>query len=135
MSGLVTDWITSKVKASRVEAAKTVYPVVRTGMGADSVTDQGQHAPIKQPAKPAQSDVDPEQRALKLAGFARAIQQERNCDWTRAWIQASQEHPELINSDSDGGPSKTLSAQRTVLPGTDETAVTATFKELPNAKW
>jgi hypothetical protein len=126
----VTGWITSKVEASNVvSAAKTVYPQVRNTWP-DNGTNPDPNASVKRPAVPAQNTMDPETRAQKLAAFARAIQSERpGFNWTQAWIQASTEHPELINSDSDGGPSK-ISAQRTTLPRTDETASVATFKDI-----
>jgi hypothetical protein len=130
MSKLVTNWITSEVMASQVvSGAKKVYPVDRSGMGADSVTDQALHAPVKQTAMPAQNTMDPRQERRNWLRFARQIQQEKKCDWTRAWIQASTEHPELINSDSDGGPSKPVTGpDMKRLPGSDASAVTATFK-------
>jgi hypothetical protein len=119
-----------------VQAAKKVYQQDRTGMPGEG--DQLVHDPAltKGPAMPAQNTMDPEVRAQKLLAFAKQIQKERGWDFFKAWIQASAEHPELIDSDADGGPSRPVKVPETnVLPDSGENAVTASYKDIGMARF
>jgi hypothetical protein len=112
-------------------AKKKVYQIDRTGSPGEG--DQSEHNPAltKGPGMPSDSTLDPEKRAQQLADYAYAIKREKGWDFFRAWNQAVSEHPELVNSDADGGPSRSAKVPETnVLPDSGANAVEARYTEI-----
>jgi hypothetical protein len=111
-----------------VQAAKKVYQRDRTGSPGEG--DQSEHDPALTKGPPAQKEPEIwnfEERAQKLLAYANSIKQEKGCDFFKAWILASEQHPELIGT-SDGMSKTAKVAETAVLPGTS--AVSASYKDI-----
>ena len=86
--------------------------------------DQSKHAPPVSPEIKAEPRIrDSEVRAQMLLAYANRIQRDKKIDFRRAWILASEQHPELIGS-SDG------MRKLAPLPGTDSSVATASYTEI-----